>query len=256
MWLDKYNNLETVIHNWEPRVKLIGITTLIFTFAFINKLYLAPFIVLISFIIYLFAKLPVGFLLKRLRLPGFFLIIMLVLMIFVSKGTVLFTIGPLSVKKEGLLTAVLVGARFLSILTLVIVLFGTSSFTENIKAMRSLGLPVIFADIMTFTYRYFFEISNYLKTMSHAMTLRGFKAKSFKDLAILASMVGTMFIRSFDQSERVFSAMAIRGYGQARGFKYHTKIYPKDLFITAVFIAISLGLLLAQSYLNAHTINF
>lgn len=248
MWLDKYCNFDTVIHNWEPRVKIIGLMTLIFTFAFINTLKLIPFIVVISLSVYLLSGLPFAFLLSRLRLPGFFLIIMLILLVFISKGTVLFQLGPLAVKEEGLLSSLLIGGRFLSILTLIIVLFGTSSFTENIKAMRSLGLPVIFADMMTFTYRYFFEISKDLSNMSHSMSLRGFKPMNFKELPTLASMTGTIFVRSFDQSERVFSAMTIRGYGQAIAFRNNTKIYPRDIILLLNSLAFSLALIIAQLY--------
>ena len=121
MWLDKYCDFDSVIHNWEPRVKIIGLMTLIFTFAFISTLKLIPFIVVISISVYLLSGLPFSFLLSRLRLPGFFLITMLILLIFVSKGTVLFMLGPLAVKEEGLLSSLLIGGRFLSILTLIIV---------------------------------------------------------------------------------------------------------------------------------------
>ncbi|KJS22715.1 MAG: hypothetical protein VR72_04050 [Clostridiaceae bacterium BRH_c20a] len=250
MWLDKYCDFDSVIHNWEPRVKIIGLMTLIFTFAFISTLKLIPFIVVISISVYLLSGLPFSFLLSRLRLPGFFLITMLILLIFVSKGTVLFMLGPLAVKEEGLLSSLLIGGRFLSILTLIIVLFGTSSFTENIKAMRSLGLPVIFTDMMTFTYRYFFEISKDLSNMSHSMSLRGFKPKSYKGISTLASMTGTIFVRSFDQSERVFSAMTIRGYGQAIAFKNNSKIYPRDIALLLMALAFSVALIFAQLYLK------
>ena len=51
--------------------------------------------------------------------------------------------------------------------------------------------------------------------MQIAMRLRGFRLKGYdrRSLNQMAAMAGTLFIRSYEQSERVYHAMTLRGYG-------------------------------------------
>ncbi|MEO0378589.1 MAG: energy-coupling factor transporter transmembrane component T, partial [Cyanobacteria bacterium P01_A01_bin.17] len=116
----------------------------------------------------------------------------------------------------------LIVCRFFSILTLGLVVLGTSPFSTTIKAMRSLGLPPVLADMMLLSYRYLFEFAQMLSTMQNAMQLRGFRAPAlfsgraqFSHLNRLASLTGTMLIRSYEQAIRSYQAMGLRGYGQS-----------------------------------------
>jgi cobalt/nickel transport system permease protein len=59
-------------------------------------------------------------------------------------------------------------------------------------------------------------------TMQQAMRLRGFRSHSrskwFRrsDLQQFATLTGTLLIRSYEQSERVYKAMQLRGYGSSK----------------------------------------
>jgi cobalt/nickel transport system permease protein len=68
-------------------------------------------------------------------------------------------------------------------------------------------------------YRYLFEIGGDLRRMETAMRLRGFGANGFstRGLGILASLAGSILVRSYERSDRVYNAMMLRGYGQAPG---------------------------------------
>lgn len=245
--LDRYAYLETPLHAWDPRYKLVGFMTLIFAFSFVENLQLLPFMVAVSGILYAVSHLPLSFLLARLRLPGFFLLMMGVLLPFLSGSTVLFHLGPLSVKQEGCLDLLLISVKFVCILTMGIILFGTSPFLTNVKAMRALGLPSILADMILFTYRYLYDINDNLRTMQTAMRLRGFQGHKLKNLFTLASLAGTILVRSYEQSDRVYRAMTLRGYGQAGenrgGQDNEFKAYSRDLFglvllmVAAAFVA-------------------
>ena len=107
--------------------------------------------------------------------------------------------------------------KFICILTLSIVLFGTAPFLKSIKAIQAMGLPSILADMTLLSYRYIFEIGGDFQQMQTAMRLRGFRLKGYDrhSLNQMAAMAGTMLIRSYEQSERVYHAMTLRGYGHA-----------------------------------------
>ena len=215
--LDTFAHLDSPIHNWDARFKLIGMMALIFGISFVQDLRLLPLILCISMIIFLLARLPLDFLVSRLRYPGVFLLAVAIVLPLFSGTTVLFRLGPLAIRHEGLLALVLIVGKFLCILTLGLVLFGTAPLLTNIKAMRALRLSPILADMMLLTYRYIFELGYDLRTMEISMRLRNFRARrlSLHGINTLASMSGTLLVRSYEQSERIYKAMILRGYGSA-----------------------------------------
>lgn len=137
---------------------------------------------------------------------------------FMSGQTILWQLGPLAVRQEGCLDFLLIASKFICILTVSFVIFGTTPFLTTVKAMRSLGLPFILADMTLFAYRYLFEIGKDLKTMQTSMKLRGFRSSPRK-MATLAALAGTILVRSYEQSDRVYKAMILRGYGQPASFE-------------------------------------
>ena len=108
--LDAYASLDSPLHRWEPRCKLIGLVLLIFAFSFIQDLRILPAMLLTSLVLYYVSGLPVRFLLTRLRAPGLFLLVAVILLPFLTGPTVLFRIGPLALRKEGSLQMLLVVA--------------------------------------------------------------------------------------------------------------------------------------------------
>lgn len=227
--IDEYAQLDSVIHRWNPQLKLIGLVALIFAFASVEALVLVPFMLGTTAVLYGLSRLPLSFLNHRLRYPGFFLLGIVLLLPWLSGTTILWQWGWLTLRLEGVLAVVLIASRFLSILTVGLVLLGTMPFLTTIKAMRSLGLPHLLADMTLLTYRYLYEVANNLATMRRAMRLRGFgQGKRYRtqgrrftfvpdarDLNLLASLTGSLFIRSYEQSEQIYKSMRLRGYGQS-----------------------------------------
>lgn len=222
--LDEFAHLKSWLHQWEPRYKLIGLMALMFAFALVKNWVLIPFMVAVTGVLYALSRLPLSFWSTRIRYPGLFLVGVIALLPFTSGQTVLWNWGWLAVRQEGVTAAVLITSRFLSILTLSLILFGTTPFLTMVKTMRSLGLPPILADMLLLSYRYLFEIAGNLLQMRRSMGLRGFQRQrrhrwrllSLRDLNQLASLVGTLLIRSYEQAERIYKAMRLRGYGEQK----------------------------------------
>lgn len=215
--LEDYAYLDSPIHRWDVRYKLVGLGAIIFGFAIVQNLRLLPFMLGVTLIIFWLSKIPFSYLASRLRYPGVFLLTIAILLPISSGQTVLLDLGLLAVRLEGLLAMLVVVTKFICILTISIVLFGSAPFLKSIKAIRAMGLPSILADMTLLSYRYIFEIGSDLQQMQTAMRLRGFRLKGYdrRSLSQLAAMAGTMLIRSYEQSERVYHAMTLRGYGHA-----------------------------------------
>ena len=217
--LDAYAHLDSPLHRWDARYKLAGLMAVILAFSFVRNLWLLPAMVLVAGALYAASRLPFLWLLKRLRYPGAFLLIVAVLLPFFSGSTILVAIGPLSLRQEGCLEFLSIAVKFVSIVTVGLVLFGTAPFLTAIKAMRALGLPPILADMTLLSYRYLFEIGSDLARMETAMRMRGFRAArlSMRGVGNLAALAGSLLVRSYERSDRVYRAMILRGYGQAGG---------------------------------------
>lgn len=67
-------------------------------------------------------------------------------------------------------------------------------------------------------YRYLEELGEMLTTMQRAMKLRGFQPRQFssRNLRIFAQLTGSILIRSYERSQRVYQAMILRGYGNSK----------------------------------------
>ena len=244
--LDTFAHLESPVHGWDTRYKLVGLMTLIFAISFVQDLRLLPVILGIALVIFLLSRLPFEFLLSRLRYPGVFLLAVAIILPFFSGSTVLMQLGPVAIRQEGMLALTLIVGKFICILTLGLVLFGSAPLLINIKAMRALRLSPILADMMLLTYRYIFELGHDLQTMEIAMRLRNFRARrlSWRGINTLASLSGTLLVRSYEQSERIYKAMILRGYGSldiaSTKVLFHARYRDRIALLFTLFVAASI----------------
>jgi len=251
--IDDYNHLDSPFHRWDPRCKLIGLIILIFAFSFIRDLRMLAAMVAVTVIIYIASRLPVSFLLSRIRYPSIFLIVLIIILPFVSGETILASIGPFNLHEEGLFSALLIALRFVSILTIGLVLFGTAPLLTTIKAMRALGLPGILTDMTFLFLRYLNEIGSNLRRMQISMTLRGFQQGRFSNRALrnLAWLSGSILIRSYEQSDSVYKAMILRGYGHGPRPRDEFQAQTRDL-IALVFIILIAAMFVSGDIIYGH----
>ncbi|MEL7353718.1 MAG: cobalt ECF transporter T component CbiQ [Cyanobacteria bacterium P01_A01_bin.116] len=236
------------LHNWTPRLKLVSLGLLMFAFAAIRQLPLVLPMLGVTASIYALSGLPLSFLLQRLRYPGLFIFMVVLVLPLTSGDTVLWQWGAVALRQEGLISMSLVVSRFVCILTLGFVLLGTTPFVTLLRSLRSLGLPSLLADMTLLTYRYLFETADMLSTMQRSMRLRGFghtRRRWFslhkKDLQRLAGLMGTLLIRSYERAERIYTAMRLRGYGRLKQQPAQSKAGAGSLLLTATVISIAIA---------------
>ncbi|MCC5898358.1 MAG: cobalt ECF transporter T component CbiQ [Phormidium sp. GEM2.Bin31] len=250
--LDTYAGLGSPIHRWEPRCKFIGLMALIFAFSAVDVLQLLPVMLLMTGVLYKLSRLPGSYLRQRLHYPGYFLLGAVVLLPLTTGETVLLDLGWLQVRWEGILAAIPIVVRFLCIVTLTLVLFGTSPLATTLRAMRSLGVPSLITDMMLLFYRYLYDLLDRLRQVQTAMRLRGFNPTelSWRTLRVLAALTGTLLVTSYEQSEQVYQAMRLRGYGQRTTQQVAAPIQAPDAIALAVLLLLAAGLVMAQVWLS------
>ncbi|MFH7241905.1 MAG: cobalt ECF transporter T component CbiQ [Spirulina sp.] len=258
---ETYIHRESVIHRWAPRLKLVSLLALMFAFATVRQLALVPWMLGLALLLYGLSELPFSFLRQRLSYPGLFILAVVLLLPLTVGETVLAQWGWLTLRQEGLQATGLILGRFLSILTLGFILLGTTPFLTILNTMRRLGLPVILADMTLLAYRYLYEIADTLATMQQAMRLRGFgqaKQRWFRingqAMQQRAMLAGNLLIRSYEQSERVYKAMRLRGYGYGVVSNVTPGTPTPDLtlswLLTGVVLLAAAGIVIAEGLLR------
>jgi cobalt/nickel transport system permease protein len=213
--LDEYAARPSVLSRWEPRCKVVGLGALILATSFLRDARLMALAVLAAALVFAASRLPGRFLLTRLRVPAAFLVAIGVLLPWIDGTTVLWNVGPLALRAEGLFTFGEILLKFLAIFTVGVALFGTAPLAKSIRALRGLGLPRLLADLMLFSYRFVHEIGADLDRMRTAARLRGFEARrqGWRAMRGLTALAASLLVRSHERAETVHQAMLLRGYG-------------------------------------------
>lgn len=256
--IDRYAYLNSPIHRWSQKYKIVGLLGLIFAFSFIRSLVLLPIIIAITIIIFSLSRLPLSYLLSRLRYPGYFILAVVCLLPFVAGDTVIWQWGWLSLRWEGCQETLLIVVRFFCIITISLVLFGTATIIKSIKSLRDLGLPQVILDMTLLTYRYLEELGEMLNTMQKAMKLRGFNPHLFncRQLEILTRLVGSLIVRSYERSIRIYQAMILRGYGckiprnNLIQKQQHNFFKSYDVWATVIALSTAITLLIGEILLS------
>ena len=215
-FIDRFAMGDSPIHRLDARAKLLAVlsyTGVLISFGRYAVSDLVPMTVLPLALLW-FGRVPVWFALRRVVILSPF-ILMLVLMSPIydrvpheaSFGPWLFTVSG------GWLTAVDIAMKFaLGVLALT-AMTCTTPFALLLEAMRRLGMPQMIVMQLGFLYRYLFVLIDEAMRVRRARDFRGAAlAPVGRRLSAVGGVIGTLFSRTLDRSERVQLAMAARGY--------------------------------------------
>lgn len=93
-----------------------------------------------------------------------------------------------------------------------IVLAGTTDIPTMLKGFDALRVPRVVTAIMGFMIRYLDVVLGEFKRMRVAMQSRAYHPRWIGQARPYAASTGTIFVRSYERGERVYLAMAARGY--------------------------------------------
>jgi cobalt/nickel transport system permease protein len=95
----------------------------------------------------------------------------------------------------------------------------TTPFHDLIDALRRLRLPRIMVAIISFMYRYLAVLGGEASRMLRARAVRSAEMPGRRAggslrwrAGVAGSMVGSLFLRSYERSERIYAAMQARGF--------------------------------------------
>ena len=211
--IDRYAHLETSIHRWDPRLKILSLGTFMFGTAILNSIPLVIIAIIMAMIFLKITGLPLYFIVQGLTWVVFFLAPFFLIMPFSYPGEAAFYIWKIPFAWEGLRLATLIFIKALAIVMTTYAIFGSARFDISMIALQRLKCPKVIVQMLLFTYRYIFVFVEEMKRMDTAMRCRGFVMKTdLNTLYVMGNFVGTLLVRSFERTTRVYKAMLSKGY--------------------------------------------
>jgi cobalt/nickel transport system permease protein len=221
---DRYETKESLIHRLDPRVKVV------ITVFFIVSNVLTPdgawpafllswvFVLLVNAL----SDLSLLYAFKRsfIALP-FALAAITVMFTIPGHPVAAFVLGPWQVviTEAGLIRFASIVVRSWLSVQMAILLTATTQFPDLMHALRHLYVPQILVSIISFTYRYLFVLADEAMRLLRAREARSAAAPQGRSggamiwrARVAGNMVGQLFLRSYERSERVYNAMLARGY--------------------------------------------
>jgi cobalt/nickel transport system permease protein len=113
----------------------------------------------------------------------------------------------------GLLRFGSIVVRSLLSVQVAILLTATTPFPDLLHALRNLGVPALLVTIVSLMYRYLFVLVDEATRLLRAREARsvGAGGSVLWRARVAGAMVGQLFLRSYERSDRVYQAMLARG---------------------------------------------
>jgi cobalt/nickel transport system permease protein len=223
-FLERYINIASPIHDLDARVKLA------LTLSFVLALALVPpgvwwAIALLAFLLWWTvrqARVGLPFILGR-SLVALPFAVVAVTLTFTRPGAPLFQIplgfSTLTITDAGLLAFITVLVKSWLSVQAALLLTTTTHFTDLLYGLQGLRLPTLLVGILSFAYRYLFVLVDEAQRLLRARECRSAELpgrrsgrSTFWQAAVVGRMVGTLFLRAYERSERIYVAMLSRGY--------------------------------------------
>jgi cobalt ECF transporter T component CbiQ len=234
-----------LLQRLDPRIKVIGIFTLIIAAATSHKLWVIGAVFSIALSFAASSRVSPLLLARRVWIPVLLFTGIIALPApFVIPGRVISTLPGLGwpLTAQGLLSAGYLVTRVETAATLSVLLVLCTPWTHVLKALRVLRVPVVLVVILGMAYRYIFLLLESARDM-----LESRRSRMVGDLRgpdrrrLAAASVGVLMSKTMQLSGDVYSAMLARGF---RG-----EVYMLDDFRTAaldwimltVWIALAAG---------------
>lgn len=213
--------IESPIHRLNPKSKIVSFIFLIVLCSTVNSfspvLYAAYLFYLA--VILLISRLPLFGMLKRSAFIVLFVILVSGLMPFIrhteGEVPVLIVFHSIKVYSTGLLIFLNILFRaFIDVIALLI-LISTDTFDMILKGFAELKVPSVMVSIINITYRYIYVIRDEAIRMKRSVDARGYYGKWILSAGVFGKIIGSLFLRSYERSERVYYSMLSRGYNGA-----------------------------------------
>ncbi|MBD3227512.1 MAG: energy-coupling factor transporter transmembrane protein EcfT [Candidatus Lokiarchaeota archaeon] len=270
----KYKEKETLIHKFDPRVKL----ALLISISIVSVLIGQPLVQLIIFcstipfwilfkpswarlrgLIYAYSIMGLGFILSQ----GFFY--------YWEPRTILLTIipsnfpliGPITggiyLYAEGLIYGTLQTLRVITTINIALLIIGSTHPSKLLLSLNKLGLPYTLSFMVSTAVRFAPNMLEEGKTVLNAMKTRGFKTNGIRKLSALRLLFFPLLNKTLKNARQIAIAADIRGFRATKNRTFLKKIkFTKKDYIILIYsvVYLILGIYLSIIGFGAATPGF
>lgn len=167
-------------------------------------------------------------------------------LLFTREGDTIFTLPVVGwdASREGAEAVATILARSWIAVGIAALLVSTTSIVEILRALRWFRVPGLLVATVFFAYRYFYVIGDEAQRMLRARDARSAAIPGYRAgrnvrwrAGVAGHMVGSLFVRSLERSERVYAAMQARGYRGEHRFLDAPMFPPVQAVYAAVLVA-------------------
>lgn len=257
MELDRYIPRHSPAHRADPRLKIVLIVALVMGIALLPVgafgAYLVVWLVLVA--ASAFARLgPLRLVRGSWVVLPFVLVAVPLLFTRPGEPILSFGLGPLelTITDTGLVDVLTIVAKSWLSVQAALLLAYTTPFAALVDALRALRVPAIIVSIIAFMYRYLAVLVDEATRMSRARLARSAAAPDGRSggsvawrARVTGAMVGSLFIRAYERSERIYAAMLSRGFqghfSLTEKFRLRAfdMLFPAIVVIAAVFLRLT-----------------
>ncbi|MCW3994732.1 MAG: cobalt ECF transporter T component CbiQ [Candidatus Bathyarchaeota archaeon] len=219
VYIEDLSSRKGLLQSINPLAKLATIVAMIVLSLLIFNLTYLAIICVIPIILAILSKIPLKHFFSRTVLIPLFSAIISIPVLFLTSGTPIASanigITTLAITSEGVSRFLVFTIRVWFCVASITLLVLSNGFDKMLMLLSTIKVPNLIVQLFSLTYRYFFVsiheaqsvlIAKEARTYVHKKT---FNMKALKDLG---SVIATLFIRTYERSERVYLAMKARGF--------------------------------------------
>lgn len=244
VYVEDLSGKKGVMQAINPIAKLVAIVGMIIAAVLITHLTYLLAICAVPLVLAVASRIPLKHFFSRTALIPVFAAVISIPLLFLTAGTPVWAANlgsfNLAITIEGLTKFAIFTIRVWFCVASLTLLILSTGFDRTLKMLATLRVPSIMIQLFSLTYRYFFVsieeaqsvlIAKEARTYVHKRTLN---LQSLKDLG---AIIASLFIRTYERSERVYLAMKARGF-QIEADNKHAmpKLRLRDIAFTSAII--------------------
>jgi len=249
VYIEDLSSKKGLLQSINPLAKLVAIIAMIVASLFIFDLSYLAVLCIIPIFLTISSKIPLRHFFSRTTLIPFFAAVISIPILFLTAGQAIVSanigITTLTVTSEGIMRFLVFTVRVWFCVASLTLMILSTGFDKMLQLLSAIKVPNIIVQLFGLTYRYFFVSIHEVQSVLIAKEARTYVHKrtiNMQALKDLGSVVATLFIRTYERSERVYLAMKARGFEIERNKKTSVPLFRLQdaLFASALIIPTAL----------------
>jgi len=229
--IEYFSTRKSFYHSFHTISKLVFSLSMVLIAVYLKSAVLVALISLVALLVMASARLPLKTVMSWSLTPLLFAVTLCILLPLIGYS---------------LLEAALILVKAVTAAWLMFLLVLTTPIT-NLARLASKLLPSWLADTLMLTSRYFFLVFDEAQKMVKAMNARG-SPPLRRRVMLVANVMASLFVKGYERAEKVYVAMASRGYGGKIPITSPERFKIRDVFFVAAALAFSFILVYVEVF--------